>query len=124
MTKNVLVVDDEPTITLSVKEGLEYLDADFDVTCVKSGEECIDLLKNNQLPDLILLDIMMPGMNGWDVAAEIRKNPEWGKIPIVFLTAKTDSDSKSFGKIVSQDYVEKPFELEDLKNRIDRLLGY
>jgi CheY-like chemotaxis protein len=124
MTKKVLVVDDEPTITLSVKEGLEYLDADFNVTCVKSGEECIDLLKKNQLPDLILLDIMMPGMNGWDVAAEIKKNPEWNRIPVVFLTAKTDSDSKSFGKIVSQDYVEKPFEIKDLKNRIDKLLGY
>ena len=124
MTKNIVVVDDEPTVTLSVKEGLEYLDADYNVICVKSGEECIDLLKNNELPDLILLDIMMPGMNGWDVAAEIRKNSDWSKIPIVFLTAKTDSDSKSFGKIVSQDYVEKPFEIEDLKNRIDRLLGY
>jgi CheY-like chemotaxis protein len=65
---------------------------------------------------------MMPGMNGWDVAAEIKKNPKWKKIPLVFLTAKTDSFSAGFGKIVSEDYILKPFELKDLKKSIDKYL--
>jgi CheY-like chemotaxis protein len=84
--------------------------------------QCLELLKNNQIPDLILLDIMMPGMNGWDVAAEIRKNPIWNKIPLVFLTAKTNSFSKTFGGIVSEDYITKPFEMKELKESIDKFL--
>jgi len=62
MIKKIMVVDDDPDIALSVKRGLEGLGEDFEVTCVSSGIDCIETLKNNQVPDLILLDIMMPGL--------------------------------------------------------------
>jgi DNA-binding response OmpR family regulator len=69
-----------------------------------------------------LLDIMMPEINGWDVYARLQENEEWKKIPVVFLTAKTDDYSKGFGKLVSEDYIEKPFELDELAIRIDEVL--
>ena len=124
MIKKIMIVDDSPELTFTVKTLLEESSGDeYEVTIADGGEKCLELLKNNKIPDIILLDIMMPEMDGWDVAAEIKKNPEWSnKIPIVFLTAKTDSDSKTYGKIVSTDYIEKPFEIEDLKERIDKIL--
>ena len=122
MKKKIMVVDDEPDQILTVKLILEDLSDRYEVIGADSGMQCLELLKNNQIPDLILLDIMMPGMNGWDVAAEIKKNPIWNKIPLVFLTAKTDSFSKTFGSIVSEDYITKPFEMKELKKIIDKFL--
>jgi len=113
-----MIVDDDPDITLSVKQGLEKLEKEYEVTCVNSGIDCLETLKNKNIPDLILLDIMMPGMNGWELLNRIREKHEWSDIPIVFLTAKTDSFSKTFGKTVSLDYIEKPFEIKDLERRI------
>ncbi len=117
--KKILIVDDDPGIRTTVKNGLERMDPNFSIVNVENGKECIKKLENEPLPDLILLDIMMPEMNGWDVAAEIRKNNKWSDIPIVFLTAKSDSNSKNYGEIVSEDYVTKPFDIYDLKKRID-----
>jgi putative two-component system response regulator len=122
MSKKIMIVDDNPSIIFSVKEGLELIDDSFEITGAESGEKCLELLKSGNLPDLILLDIMMPGMNGWDLFAELDNNIEWKKIPVVFLTAKTDAYSTGFGKLVSMDYIEKPFDLKDLKKRIDSIL--
>jgi len=123
MEKKLMVVDDEPDVALSVETGLYTLTDEYKVIGVNSGKECFEFLENNEIPDLILLDIMMPEMNGWDVAAKIKAHPSWKEIPIVFLTAKTDPHSKGFGKIASEDYIEKPFEINDLKKRIDLLLA-
>ena len=117
-----MVVDDEEDITFSVKNGLERLDTEFQVTCVNSGTECLELLKKNQIPDLIIIDIMMPEMNGWQLLNRIREKPDWKKIPLIFLTAKTDEFSKTFGKTLVKDYIEKPFDLNDLKTRIDEII--
>jgi CheY-like chemotaxis protein len=122
MVKKVMVVDDEEDITFSVKNGLERLDTEFRVTCVNSGIECLELLKKNQIPDLIIIDIMMPEMNGWQLLNRIREQPDWKKIPLIFLTAKTDDFSKTFGKTLVKDYIEKPFDLNDLKTRIDEII--
>ena len=122
MVKKVMVVDDEEDITFSVKNGLERLDTEFQVTCVNSGTECLELLKKNQIPDLIIIDIMMPEMNGWQLLNRIREKPDWKKIPLIFLTAKTDEFSKTFGKTLVKDYIEKPFDLNDLKTRIDEII--
>ncbi|MCX6666602.1 MAG: response regulator [Euryarchaeota archaeon] len=123
MGKKILIVDDSELITYTVKDGLEELDPQCTVICVESGKQCIEYLEKNKTPDIILLDIMMPEMNGWEVCKAIRKNESWAKIPIVFLTAKTDNFSKGFGKIIAQEYIEKPFEVKDLKIRIDEILS-
>jgi len=120
--KKIIIVDDNRDLTRAVKRRLEKMDDNYDVACADGGKDCFNLLKDGQKPDLILLDIMMPEMDGWNVAAELKKNPEWKSIPIVFLTAKTDSSSKTYGRIVSADYIEKPFEMDDLKRRIDKKL--
>jgi len=121
MTKTIMIVDDEPDVIFTVKQGLEKLNPNYKVIGVESGKKCLELLENNQIPDLILLDIMMPDMNGWEVLNRLREKAKWGNIPIVFLTAKTDSFSKTFGVTVAMDYIEKPFEILDVKNRIEKV---
>ncbi len=119
--KSIFLVDDNNDIIYSVKEGLMSVSDDYEVTGIESGRKCLEMLKSN-VPDLILLDIMMPGMDGWDVCAKIKSNKKTEKIPIVFLTAKTDNISKSMGRLASEDYIEKPFDIKDLKKRIDEIL--
>ena len=115
--KVIMLVDDNPDLLYSVQKGLESL-GDYKVITVESGRKCLQLLKDIR-PDLILLDIMMPGMDGWDTCAKIKDNKKTENIPIVFLTAKTDPISKSMGSLASADYTTKPFEMKDLKKRID-----
>jgi len=116
--KIILLVDDNPDLLYSVKKGLESISKDFEIVTVEGGKECMQSLKKIK-PDLILLDIMMPGMDGWDTCAKIKSNKKTENIPIVFLTAKTDPVSKGIGRLASSDYVTKPFEMKDLKKRID-----
>lgn len=120
--KKIMVVDDEPDLISTIKTIFKNLSINYEVIGANSGKQCLEFLENNKIPDLILLDIMMPGMNGWDVAAELKKNPKWRDIPIIFLTIKNDIYSKTFGGIVSVDYITKPFELKELKESIDKIL--
>ncbi|MCK4332975.1 MAG: response regulator [Thermoplasmatales archaeon] len=122
MTKKIMVVDDDPECLHSVKQALEYKDGDYTVTCVSSGTQCIELLKNNEIPDLILLDIVMPEMTGWETLKILQENLSWRDIPVVFLTARTDDFAENAGKILATDFIKKPFDIEDLKNRIDKVL--
>jgi putative two-component system response regulator len=123
MVKTILVVDDYNDIILSVKQVLEDTTQDFRVIGADSGEKCLQLLKENQLPDLILLDIMMPGMSGWDVAARIKQNEKWRAVPIVFLTAMGDEMSAGMGRLASEDYIVKPFDIMKLKECVRRILN-
>jgi len=120
--KRIMLVDDNTDLTYVVKKRLEKLDSNYEVIGANSGKECFELLNEGKTPDLILLDIMMPDIDGWDIFAKLKENPSWRGIPIVFLTAKTDPYSKGFGKIPAQDYIEKPFEIPELKERLDKLL--
>jgi CheY-like chemotaxis protein len=122
--KKIMIVDDLPQVTYTVKYGLEKLDPNYTVIEVDSGKKCIELLKNNQIPDLILLDIMMPDMNGWEVAKVLQKKFEWKKIPLIFLTATEDETSRITGSIIAEEYIVKPFEIKDLKKKIDKVLEH
>jgi len=121
--KRIMLVDDNTDLTYVVKKRLEKLDSNYEVIGANSGKECFELLNEGRIPDLILLDIMMPDIDGWDIFAKLKENPSWRDIPIVFLTAKTDPYSRGFGKIPAQDYIEKPFEIPELKERLDKLLN-
>ena len=121
MVKTVFIVDDEPTVRYTVKQGLETLDSDIVVVPVESGMKCFELLEES-LPDIILLDIMMPGMNGWEVQQRLKERLEWKKIPIVFLTATADYTSKKIGSMTGEGYIEKPFKIPELKKRIDEII--
>jgi len=120
--KRIMVVDDEPDQLYTIKITLELENNDFEIISVKNGKECIDKLRKNEIPDLILLDIMMPEMNGWEVLEIIRGNNKWKDIPIIFLTAKTDELADKYRNLVADDYIEKPFDIHNLSKRIKRIL--
>ena len=114
----VLVVDDEKQMTSFIAAYLH--NEGYQVVQVHSGPEALSLLANDPGYDIVLLDWMMPGMNGLDVCREIRRSSE---IPIIFLTAKTDEIEKILGlEIGGDDYITKPFSLRELEVRIRVLL--
>lgn len=118
-----MVVDDEQDIIDMIKDGLGSFSKEYEVNGAGSGKECLEILKNGELPDLIILDIMMPEMSGWDVFAKLKEDLRLRSIPIVILTVKADPICKGLGKIPADDYIEKPFGIKDLKKRIDRILN-
>jgi len=123
MKKKIMVIDDEPDQILTIKLILEDMSDKYEVIGANSGMQCLQLLKNNQIPDIIFLDIMMPEMNGWELARLLRKNIEWRKIPIIFLTATEDETSKITGKIIGEAFIEKPFDVPSLMKKIDEILS-
>jgi len=122
--KNILVVDDDVDITGLIKQGLEYLyPTEYHVICVNCGKKCFEVLeKNDQIPDVILLDIKMPDMNGLEVFDFLKLNSKWKVIPVIFLSGQTDRDTKRNSKSLGDDFVKKPFEIEKLKARIERVM--
>ena len=118
--KTIMVVDDEPLTVKVVKDLFES--EGYKVITASGGKEAIKILKKSKV-DLILLDIMMPGMDGWDVCEKIKADKNTEKIPIIFLTAKDDTVSKSMGSLASSDYVTKPFDNKDLIQRVKRIIS-
>ncbi len=121
MVKKIMIVDDNLDVILSIKNGLED-SVEYKVIGAESGEKCLELLET-ETPDLILLDIMMPEMSGWETYDRIKENEAWRKIPLVFLTARTDKIARDAGDFLGEDYIEKPFELDNIMERIDKILG-
>ncbi len=121
LKRKIMVVDDNTDILYVVKEKLERLKDGYKVTGASSGKKCLELLKGGEIPDLILLDIMMPDMNGWDVLAKLRNKSAWKNIPVLFLTAKTDDTSKGLGTLTSDGYITKPFDATDLYDIIEKV---
>jgi DNA-binding response OmpR family regulator len=119
MPKKVLVVDDEEDIRISVSQILEI--RGYQVIGAENGLECLKQLEQG-LPDLVILDIMMPGMSGWDVAARMKEHEKWNMVPIVFLTAKGDDMSMGLGGLTSEEYIVKPFDVMKLMECVDRIL--
>ncbi|HVQ00897.1 MAG TPA: response regulator [Candidatus Thermoplasmatota archaeon] len=119
MPKKILVVDDNEDIRTSVSQILEV--HGYEVIGAENGIECLKHLERT-IPDLVILDIMMPGMSGWDVAARIKAHEKWRVVPIVFFTAKGDEMSMGLGGLASENYIVKPFEVEELLECVDRIL--
>ena len=120
--KKIMMVDDEPDQIFTIRKVLKDAGVDYELIPAESGKKCLELLKNNEIPDLILLDIMMPEMNGWEAFYKLKDNPLWKDIPVVFLTARTDEIAENAGEFLGEDYIEKPVSLEELKEKIDKVL--
>ena len=119
--RNVIVVDDNADITEIVKMTLE--DKGHQVICVHSGPELFARL-GQQRPDIIFLDIMMPGMDGWEVLKQLRDNPDTASTPVVFLTAKGQNEDMLRGYKKGGDfYIPKPFNGGQLLTAMNLLLG-
>ncbi|MGD8191987.1 response regulator transcription factor [Brevibacillus ginsengisoli] len=114
MKEHILVVDDTQEILELLHDILES--EGFQVTVTEDGAEALVLLKNGLQPDLILLDIMMPNMSGYELCAQIRRESD---IPILFLSAKGKAVDKVVGlEIGADDYITKPFDAEELLARV------
>lgn len=113
--KTIMIVDDtEMNIAILV----EALQDDYELIVAINGLDAIELLEE-QKPDLILLDIMMPEMDGYEVLKKLKKNQDLEHIPVILLSAITDSDSKNKGfSLGAVDYVTKPFEIVEVKARV------
>lgn len=120
MSDWILVIDDDIS---NLKMANRILcDAQMRVSCLKSGEEAIKFLQDNR-PDLILLDVHMPGMNGFETLAAVRENEATADIPVIFLTADDDSNTETRGlKAGALDFLKKPFVPEVLLLRVRHMI--
>lgn len=115
----VLIVDDEINITELISVNLEE---NFNVVCCHDGLDAVELAQK-ELPDIILLDIMIPGIDGFEVCRRIRDDERTRKIPIIMLTVKKEENDKVRGlKLGADDYITKPFGINELLARIDAVL--
>lgn len=118
ISKKILIVDDSPE---AIKVLCNALPKDYKVQVALSGEKAFRLLDISQeLPDLILLDVFMPGMDGYEVCKKLKKNERFKEIPVIYLSALTDIKDKV--KAFEQggvDYIEKPFQFEEVQARVD-----
>ena len=121
MANKILVVDDEPNIVLS----LEFLmkRAGFQVRTASDGEAALSAVAAER-PDLMLLDVMMPRKNGYEVCQAVRANPDWKGIRIIMLTAKGREVEREKGLALgADDYITKPFSTQEVVERVRELLA-
>ena len=120
MSKMVLVVDDEPNIVKMVEARLKA--SGYQVRTSLSGEEALKICKLYK-PDAVILDIMMPDVDGPAVAEELRDNPETSKIPIIFLTAALRKKEVPDGHVIAGHYfIAKPFKADELISLLKQVL--
>jgi CheY-like chemotaxis protein len=106
----ILLVDDDDELRESIADGLE--DAGFVVIRAKDGNDALGHLRNSSLPALVLLDLLMPGMNGWQLCEVMHADPALADIPIVALTATASMDPESLHLADVADWIAKPFDLD------------
>ena len=119
MPKTILVVDDEPVVVEIAKRKLE--DRGYEVLTAGNGEEALESLKT-KVPDLIVLDIQMPKMNGYTFMMEKSKTPEYVKIPVIVLTAYNEMEPL-FKRHGVKAYLLKPLKLQDLLDKVTLVVG-
>jgi len=121
MAKKVLVIEDEENVRLVVNLSLEK--EGYEVESAATGEEALERVVDFA-PDLIILDIMMPGMDGWEVLGLLKSNALTDKIPVCVLTAKGEVRDMMYAtQKGAADYITKPFTRKELVDRVGVLLG-
>jgi two-component system, OmpR family, alkaline phosphatase synthesis response regulator PhoP len=122
-TKRVLIVDDEETIQTVVQFGIRMA-AGWDVLAASSGPKGIQTAETEQ-PDVILLDVMMPEMDGIATFKALQSNPETQQIPVIFLTAKAQTaEKRQFNDLGVSGVITKPFNSLDLPDQITKILHW
>jgi len=121
--KNILLIDDEEPIQEVVQMGIQ-IEAGWQVAIASSGIEGINLAENQQ-PDVILLDVMMPEMDGIATLSQLKSNNKTSGIPVIFLTAKAQAEEKNqFQSLGVVDVITKPFNSMTLASQIAKILGW
>ena len=120
--KNILCIEDEPDMIDLIRLILNR--HGFDVQGANGGQEGLDKVKKNP-PDLVLLDLMMPDIDGWEVYQQIKADEKTKHIPVIIVTAKAQSVDKVLGLHVAKvdDYISKPFSPQALLESVQKVLG-
>ena len=119
--KKILIVDDEKDIVETLKFMLEA--SGYSCFCAYNGEDGLKTAKEI-MPDLIILDVMMPKMNGFKISRLLKFDAKYRDIPILMLTARSQESDKQIGEETGADeYITKPFEIDDVLNRVAKYLG-
>ena len=121
-TKHILCIEDEPEMIDLIRLILGR--RGFDVIGAAGGKEGLEKVRKNP-PDLVLLDLMMPDMDGWEVYQQIKADEKTKDIPVIVVTAKAQSIDKVLGLHIAKvdDYIAKPFSPQDLLNSVDKVFG-
>jgi DNA-binding response OmpR family regulator len=119
--EKVLLIDDDEIHLVTAEL---FLKSEYEIHKAKSGQEALDYLCGNKfVPNIILLDLIMPNMSGWEVFKRIKAIDFLSEVPIVFLTAETDeAEKKRAFKMGISDYIFKPFNMTDLKAKIKNII--
>ena len=118
--KKILIVDDELDIVESLKFVLEA--SDFTCYCAYNGEDGLRLAKEI-IPDLIILDVMMPKINGYKISRLLKYDAKYKNIPILMVTARSQEEDKLIGEETGADeYITKPFELDEVVKKVEEYL--
>jgi len=112
----ILIVDDAPA-NLKILAGM--LREEYRIVIAKSGEEALNLIKKGDVPDIILLDVMMPGIDGYEVCTILKENSNTKSIPVIFITAKSEQEEMRKGlSLGAVAYITKPFDVETVKQLV------
>lgn len=121
MEKTVLIIEDEKLIIVSTQMVLEA--SGYQVESAVNGEEGINSAKGMR-PDLILLDIMMPGIDGWETLTRLKRDPETSDIPVIIFTAREHARGhQKSAEMGAADYFRKPFEPDELIELVEKHIG-
>ncbi|WP_290648128.1 response regulator [Aquisalimonas sp.] len=121
MPKRILIVDDEPNIVLSLQFLMKK--SGYEVETATDGEQALEAVERQQ-PDLMLLDVMMPRKDGYQVCQILREREECANMRIVMLTAKgRDVEREKGMSLGADDYITKPFSTQDVINKVSEMLG-
>ena len=119
--KKILIADDRPEVGELVRVTLEG--EDYQVVAAFNGKETLKRVRLEK-PDLVLLDILMPKMDGFEVCRKLKKDPQTKKIPIILLTAKAEEVNQAKGrKVGAREYINKPFSPSALLAKIEKILA-
>ncbi|NEQ42570.1 MAG: response regulator [Leptolyngbya sp. SIOISBB] len=124
MDKKILIVDDEPHIRMLLEQTLEELeDEGVALLMAKDGQEALDAIQDEN-PDLVFLDVMMPKVNGFDVCSRVKQDLNINNVYIIMLTAKGQEFDKQKGQEVGADlYMTKPFDPDEVVEKAMEVLG-
>lgn len=119
--KKILIVDDEPNIVMSLE--YTFKKNNYEVFIARDGQEALDIVRSN-LPDLVILDIMMPMVDGYNTLEQIRKDDQLRHIKVVFLSAKNKESDIEKGMALGADaYLTKPFSIKKIVDEVSELLS-
>lgn len=119
--KKILIVDDEPNIVMSLE--YTFKKNNYEVFIARDGQEALDIVKNN-IPDLIILDVMMPMVDGYNTLEQIKKDNTLQHIKVIFLSAKNKESDIEKGMALGADaYLTKPFSIKKVVDQVNELLS-